>query len=118
MKKEISLNEFIKEFKDINRDYYSYEGYKELFDYYDQFPEFELDVIAICCDVTEYENEELLKDYGHLLDAAEWNEENPLEMFNDEEEQKEEYFNALFEEIERQTSIIKLDNNDYLVWSY
>lgn len=37
---------------------FSYEALEVLFDYYDELEDFELDVIAICCEWTEYENEE------------------------------------------------------------
>jgi hypothetical protein len=66
----INENDFIQAFKNMGRDEnFSYEGLKELFRYYEVIEDcsgkqMELDVIAICCDWTEYESEyELVNDY-------------------------------------------------------
>ena len=61
-----SATEFMDEFTRMGRgEQYSYEALEALFDYYDELEEFELDVIAICCDWTEYESEEdALEYYG------------------------------------------------------
>ena len=115
MKKEISLNEFIREFEEYNRDYYSYEGYEELYNYYEETENFELDIIAICCDVSEYEEQELITDYGYLLPFEDWKEQNDL---NKDYEEIDTYLEELMEELEQHTHIIKLENSSYLVWSF
>jgi len=117
MKKEISLNDFIREFEDCNRDYFSYEGYQALYDYYDEFEDFNLDVIAICSEVTEYDEDELFNDYGKEEDFKEFKEENK-DIYDDEEEFKEEYIKELVEEMQNNTTVIKLDNGSYLVWEF
>ena len=104
MKKEISQNQFMDEFKSMNRDNYSYEGYQALYDYYDEFEDFDLDVIAICCDVTEYDEDEVISSYDYLVDK--------------EEEFKEEFLNEIVKELENKTHIIKLNNSSFLVWSF
>lgn len=70
---EVTFNRFCDAFQDMGReDQFSYEALKALFDYYEDLEEstnetIELDVIAICCDWTEYESEEeLANDYGSL----------------------------------------------------
>lgn len=75
MKKTISLYDFRKGFEDMNRsNNFSYEGLTALFEYFEQLEndcsiEIELDVIAICCEYTEYENiEELQKNYSDIED--------------------------------------------------
>ena len=55
----VTQDDFINAFKKAGRDYYSYEGYKALYEYLTDLSEdlgqpYELDVIAICCDFTEY----------------------------------------------------------------
>ena len=62
-------------FKSYDRDAnFSYEGKKALFDYLEELEEstgeqIELDVIALCCEYTEYENMEALKkDYSNIED--------------------------------------------------
>jgi hypothetical protein len=60
MKKTIDQGEFVQAFDDYNRgDSFSIAGRRALFDYLDQLgddigQEIELDVIAICCDYSEY----------------------------------------------------------------
>ena len=117
MKKEINVYEFAQEFKEMNRDYFSYEGYEALFEYYDDFEDFNLDVIAICCDVSEYGEEELKENYKHLLSFDGFKEENK-DIYTTEEELNEEYLNALVEELEQNTTIIRLSNGSFLVWEY
>ena len=71
MKAIITANGFIKAFEEANRDNnFSYEGKKALFDYLEDLEadleeEIELDVIALCCEYTEYENvQEFITAYG------------------------------------------------------
>lgn len=118
MKVEINLNDFIREFKDSDRDCYSYEGYQKIFNYYEEFEDFDFDVIAVCCDVSEYTEEELLKDYSYLIgDFKKWVEYNK-DIYTTEEEQKEEFLNELLQEMEKHTTIIKLENDNFLVWNF
>ena len=58
----VDLYEFRRAFTDYNRaNNFSYEGLNALFDWLEQLAEdtgvpYELDVIALCCEFTEYEN--------------------------------------------------------------
>ena len=66
MKQTINEYQFTQAFTDMNRDNnFSYEGKKALYEWLEEYEEstgeeMELDVIAICCDFTEYES---LKDF-------------------------------------------------------
>ena len=71
MKQKVSLYRFCEAFADYGRkDNFSYEGLEALFNYLtevedDTGNEFELDVIGLCCDYTEYESiDEFNSDYG------------------------------------------------------
>ena len=66
MKKELTFDEFVDEFQAIRPDNFSYEGLKALYDYFEDFdPDYCLDVIAVFCEFTEYDNiHEYNKDYG------------------------------------------------------
>lgn len=52
-------------------DHFSYEGYNALYDYLDQLSDdigedFKIDVIALCCDFTEYSDwEEIFQNYSY-----------------------------------------------------
>lgn len=67
---EVTSGIFGDEFRSLRPNNFSYEALDALFDYYENLEEstgdrIELDVIAICCDWTEYESiEEFQKDYG------------------------------------------------------
>jgi len=72
--KEISFHDFLEEFEKHGReDQFSYEGKKALYDYLNNLSEdlgepLELDVIAICCDFTEYDSlKEFNDDYGYSI---------------------------------------------------
>jgi hypothetical protein len=53
-----------KEFQEYDRDYYSLEGYEAMIDLFESIGEnWELDVIALCCDFTEAELDDIRADY-------------------------------------------------------
>lgn len=57
--KNINFHDFRQAFKDFERDNFTYEGQQALFDYLEELSEstgkpIELDVIALCCEFTEY----------------------------------------------------------------
>ena len=62
MKKTINFYDFERAFIDMGREnQFSYEGKKALFEYLEEYEELsgheiELDVIALCCEYTEYDN--------------------------------------------------------------
>jgi len=96
MKKTINECEFIDAFKNLRPDNFSYEGLEALYDYLieleeDIGKEIELDVISICCDYSEYKNlKEFQNDYN-----------------------KEEY--ESIEDIEDQTTVIKIDDESFII---
>ena len=73
MKQSVNFYDFEQAFSDMDRkDQFTYEGKKALFEYLEQYEEdcgqdIELDVIALCCEYTEYENlEELQESYTDI----------------------------------------------------
>lgn len=72
MKQTINFFDFTDTFKQCGRkDQFSYAGLRALFDYLEDLEEqcdmeIELDVIALCCDYTEYRSlEDFQADYGN-----------------------------------------------------
>lgn len=64
----VNKNIFMDEFNSCRPTNFNYSGLSALFDYldgmYDEYKEgFELDVIAICCEYSQYTEEEALKAY-------------------------------------------------------
>ena len=70
MKQTLNEYQFTQEFKRIRPDQFSYEGLQALFNWFEEYEdetgeEIEFDVIAICCEWSEYENlKEFQNDYG------------------------------------------------------
>ncbi len=90
MYKSISEFDFVDAFAKLDRDEnFSYEGKKALFSYLEQLEEdtgkkIELDIIALCCEYSEYKNlEELQKDYD-IESMEELEEKTTVIMINDE----------------------------------
>ena len=84
MKMTINLTNFHDAFHNANRaDNFSYEGRELLFDYLveaetDLGEEFELDVIALCCEFAEADYEEIADNYSIDLSEGEDDEEKIL----------------------------------------
>ena len=95
MVKTINQWEFVDEFKRIRPDNFSRLGLLELFDYLeeiesDQMQPMELDVIAICCEYSEYESlEEFQNDYGSEYESIDG--------------------------IERETEVIRIDDESFII---
>ena len=72
MKEYVTESTFIDAFKqsDTRKNQFSYEGLKALFEYFEEYEdstgeELEFDMIAICCEYTEYDNlKELNNNYS------------------------------------------------------
>jgi len=65
MKQTINLSQFRDEFQATRPNNFSYEGLEHLFNYFEECDhDFELDVIAICCDFSEMTELEIRDAYG------------------------------------------------------
>jgi len=65
---------FVDEFQKINKENFSYDGLKTLFQYLDNLSDdigehIEFDPIALCCEFSEYSLEEFNNDYGCELSS-------------------------------------------------
>ena len=95
----VDLNDFREAFKQADRkDQFSYEGLEALFDFIsdiyatEENTNYELDVIALCCEYTEYAS------------VAEYNKDyEPVESID---------------EIENQTLVIKIDDDSFIIQNY
>ena len=98
--KELSFYDFKDEFKKFGREnQFSNWGLKALFDYLDDTGlDVELDVIALCCEYSDYDIEELKGDFKHVL----------LEYFN-LEELEEASFRDLIEVLDDELDIVRMD---------
>ena len=75
MKQSITFCQFTDSFRDHGRDNFSYDGMKALYDWIEDMDdqcetETELDVIALCCEFTEYSDlAEFQADYSNDYDS-------------------------------------------------
>lgn len=99
MKQTINESQFHDAFISMNRkENFSYEGRKALFEYLEQYEqdcgaELELDVIALCCEYTEYENLKAFQaDYGEEYESI--------------------------EDIEDKTTVIPIDDESFLIQQF
>ena len=66
------------EFRAMERDYYSLEGYEAILDLFEECDcgkNTDLDVVAICCDFNEEEAGDIISEYSNLEDIAECKDE-------------------------------------------
>ena len=82
IKQTVTESDFRDAFQAIRPDNFSYEGLGALYDYLWESSEqmgegFELDVIAICCDYTEYSEDEAREEFDIDPDIEDWQDEVP-----------------------------------------
>ena len=98
MKQSVNLYAFRRAFETLRPDNFSYAGQEALFDYLEEYEEstgeeVELDVIALCCDYSEYENlEEFQKAYSKDYETI--------------------------EDIEQATTVIRIDDDSFIVQDF
>ena len=90
MKQSVNFTDFTKAFHDHGRGtQFTYEGLKALFEFFevledDSGEEMELDVIALCCDYTEYESLEALQyEWIDIKDMEDLNDNTIVIMIDD-----------------------------------
>ena len=98
MKQSVSIYDFERAFKRCERENFSYDGLKALFEYLEEFEdstgeEVELDVIALCCEYAEYDSlKEYNDDYGTKYDE--------IDLIQDD------------------TTLIKIDDERFIIQQY
>ena len=98
MKTTISFSKFCDMFRTMGRDYnFSYNGKRALFDFLEQYEkdageEIELDIIAFCCEYTEYESLDELKENYTNIDSM--------------------------DELQNNTTVIKIDNDSFIIQEF
>jgi len=118
MKQNITFCNFCDAFPESRETNFSYEGKKALFEYLENYEEdtdtqIDLDIIALCCEYCEYNDvDDYLSNYDSDIDKEEYtDEEDSLDT--------EEYHQAVLNEIEQKTQLIKFENsNGFIIQSY
>jgi hypothetical protein len=97
-------------FRDAFRAYdrehqFSYAGFDALFEWLEENGYEELDVIALCCEYTEYEPDELVSAYGYAVQF-------------EEDASKDEKFDAVFEYVAEQTVVVLTTSGTYIIQEF
>ena len=125
MKTTVSSYDFERAFIDCNRENnFSYAGKKALFDYLEEYEEetgeeIELDVIALCCEYTEYENvEEFVKNYDDSYIVWETEPEEAYEEEGTEAIEGEIDYEATIDKIREYTQVIDIDGSSFIIQDF
>lgn len=119
MKTNVTFNMFCDAFSESYKSNFSYDGKKALFDYLEEYDEdigesTELDIIALCCEYTEYSDvSDYLSNYNTDVGKEDFVEAESLELDEDE------YENAIREEIQNKTTLIEIEGTSgFIIQSY
>ena len=82
IKQTVTESDFRDAFASIRPDNFTYEGLGALYEYLNELSEdlgedIELDVIALCCDYTEYSEDEAREEFDIDPDVENWQDEVP-----------------------------------------
>ena len=113
MKQNVNSYQFADAFKTAGRaDQFSYKGLDALFDFLEEVePDSELDVIALCCDFTEYESAlECVKET-----VSDWEYECSYSIRTNTEEENEE---GALEYLREQTCVIEVGNGSIIIHAF
>lgn len=120
MKKTLNVYDMKEAFEAARRDYYTYEGLETLLDFYNEIDEdTELDVIAICCDCTEYGGgaacslSDLVSDYGYNYTVDDWMNDTGADEYDEAE-----YIEALTSELGNYTVVLPVRNGNYIIFAF
>ena len=111
MKTNVNLNDFRAAFKSLRPANFSYYGLEALYNWIENFEEdtgkeTELDVIALCCNFTEFEDvDDFLKEHYTDIDRSDFD--------NDED-----YYEAVKEEIKEDTTFIDINSENFIIQDY
>jgi hypothetical protein len=95
--------ELFRLFKDHGREnQFSFDGIRTLYNYFNELEEstdeeIKIDIIAICCEFTEYSKSELLTLYDYKADRKEF-------------ESEEEYIEAIIQELQENTVLLLVEH--------
>lgn len=119
MKQNIGFSQFTDAFHDMGRgDQFTYEGKRALFNYLEQLEddmgeEIELDVIALCCDYTEYPSAwDAMKEYQPDDMPVEGEEGDDLEEIQEKNEK------AAHEWLSERTTVIDVKKGGVIIQAF
>lgn len=110
MKMNVDFSMFVSAFESAGRgNQFSYEGKQALFRYLSYMEdnlgeEINLDIIELCCEYSEYSGVELLRDFEHLLDGDEGENEEKIE--------------TIIERLADETEVIPIEEGGWIIRKY
>lgn len=127
--KEFDAYDLKREFEKWDRDYFSIEACERIIELFED-ENWELDVIGLCCDFTEYTPDELMNDYERSIGSedvflayqTEYFEDNDIEspswgeVADAQEYAREILLLDAIDEANRSQTVEELPNGNYLVY--
>ncbi len=127
--KEFDAYDLKREFEKWDRDYFSIEACERIIELFEE-TQFELDIIALCCDFTEYTPDELMSDYENSIGSedallayqTEYFEDNDIEspswgeVADAQEYAREMLLQDAIDEANRSQTVEELTNGNYLIF--
>ena len=114
MKQTVDESMFISRFEDYKRvESFGYDGLRTLFEYLEQLEDdlgeqIELDVVGICCDYSKYSISELWSEYSYLFQ----------DLSRDDYESDDDLNEAMLDELRNYTTVIEVDEDNYIIQSF
>jgi hypothetical protein len=121
MKTTVNFYQFEQAFNAVRPNNFSYAGLKALFNYLEEYEsdigeELELDVIALCCDFTEYENvQEFCSNYDDSYIVWETEPEEVDAEDGTEAVEGEIDYEATLDKIRYRTHVIDIDGESFII---
>lgn len=102
-------------FESYDRDCYTLNAYRCFLDWYSE--DYELDVVEICGEWDEYDEEEIVDNYNHMYSEEEYCVDNDITL-DEFEGYKDEYVAELISILEQHTTVENLFNGNYLIANF
>jgi len=107
--------------------YFSWDGMEMLLDWYDENDEnTDFDIVGICCEWTEYGNgvtlgfDSLISDYEYCLPLQDWLDEKDYtsDEYENDEDLQDEYLHDLVDELEKFTTVLRIQNGNFILGEF
>jgi hypothetical protein len=120
IKQTVNFSQFCDSFSDTYKDNFTHDGKKVLFDYLENLSDdigedIELDIIALCCEYTQYDDvEDFIAQYGYTDIKKE-----DFNTYDTPKDNLEDFNKAVMDDLYNKTQVITIDGSDgFIIANY